>query len=32
MLRPDNYDKDDYIFKKDGKRLTSRKINYVLYI
>lgn len=30
MLRPDNYDKDDYIFKKDGKRLTSRKINYVL--
>ena len=30
MLRPDNYDEDDYIFKKDGKRLTSRKINYVL--
>ena len=30
MLRPDNYDKEDYIFKKDGKRLTSRKINYVL--
>ena len=30
MLRPDNYDPNDYIFKKDGKRLTSRKINYVL--
>ena len=29
-IRPDNYKDDDYIFMRDGKRLTSRKINYVL--